>query len=265
MSELIRLPETPSTHDELRARWRDAGGALPSGTAIVTDTQTKGRGRHGRSWIAPAGKTIALSVLVATPDTDAARERFPWLALAAGLALREVVRPLVPEGHSVTIKWPNDLLVDGRKSAGILAELLDPMPGKLAASVGIGLNVLLSEDELPVPHATSLALAGAELSDALIEELPTLITDALMSRVERLVNAAWSPKNAGLLAELQEHCETVSQQVRASLPGGDVITGEVIAVLEDGRLELRLEDGARRALSAADVERVRPNLDPSAS
>lgn len=258
MSELIRLPEAPSTHDELRARWRVSGGELPSGTAVVTSSQTKGRGRHGRVWVAPPGKTIALSVLVVSADTDAARDRFPWLALAAGLALREVVRPLVPEEHTVAIKWPNDLLIDGRKSAGILAELLDPMPGKLAASVGIGLNVTLGDEELPVPHATSLALAGADISKETVEALPQAITDALLERVTRLERAAWSPREAGLLAELQRHCETLSQQVRATLPGGESLTGEALAVLEDGRLELRLDDSTRRALSAADVERVRP-------
>lgn len=256
-----RREELGSTHDALREAWRASEGRLPSGTGIATFSQTSGRGRHGRAWIAPPGKTLALSVLVVAGDAAEAARGFGWLTLAAGLAVRDVLAPLLPAGADLSMKWPNDVLVDGRKISGILGELLDPRPGSLAASIGIGLNLTLGEDELPVPHATSLAIAGVEVDDALRDRLPEAIAARLLARAAALEEARWDAEASGLRAELERSCSTVGQQVRATLPGGDAIVGRAVGIDGGGRLLIERADrpGAEPyALAAGDVERVRP-------
>lgn len=263
-----RLPSAGSTHDELRARWRDSLGRLEPGAVVATETQTAGRGRHGRVWTAPAGRCLAMSVLVVAEERPEAAEGFAWLALAAGLATREAVAALADDPGRVRLKWPNDVLVDGRKLSGVLGELLDPMPGRLAASLGIGVNLDLEEAELPVPHATSLRIAGIPLPAAERERLPEAIAAGLLERADRLEAAGWDAVRSGLAAELEAACSTIGQDVRAALPGGGAVMGRAVGIDARGRLLIARDDApgaAPYALAAGDVERVRPQGPQSAS
>ena len=124
----------------------------PSGFVLATDHQTAGRGRLGRTWTAPRGSSIAMSVLL-RPAREPAT--WTWLPLLAGLAVADSLRAMadVP----AVLKWPNDVLVDGAKICGILAERVDA-PSGAACVLGLGINVHLAADELPVPTATSLAV-----------------------------------------------------------------------------------------------------------
>src|SRR5512132_872138 len=124
----------------------------PEGAVAVTDEQTEGRGRLGRSWQAPAGTSLLFSIVLEPPVSA---ERLPELSLVAGAAVAEAVE--TETGLATEVKRPNDVLVSGRKLAGILAEAVD---GRVV--LGVGVNVSQTKDQLPdATPATSLALEGA--------------------------------------------------------------------------------------------------------
>jgi len=135
--EILYLESVTSTQDAARD--------LPIGSVVVANHQTAGRGRLDHRWEAPSG-TALLASFVLRPN--------PLLSLAAGVAAAEAC------GHDVRLKWPNDLLVEDRKLAGVLAERITGA-GSWAVVVGIGLNVTTLASELPVATATSLAVEGA--------------------------------------------------------------------------------------------------------
>ena len=136
---------------------------------VATDEQTEGRGRLGRTWHAPAGSSLLFSIVL---EPAVAPDRLPELSLVAGAAVAEAIRS--ETGLETSVKHPNDVLVGGRKAAGILAESAE---GRVV--LGIGINVTQSRDELPGdadPKATSLALEGArvdrsELLASVLEQL----------------------------------------------------------------------------------------------
>lgn len=143
---------TGSTNADLRGNADDAD-AWPHLSVLLTRHQTAGRGRLDRRWIAPAGSALAVSVLLRDlPAEPAARG---WIPLAAGAAMAEAVAAQLPEA-TVVLKWPNDVLVDGRKICGILAEATPT-----AVIVGAGVNTAMTATQLPVPTATSFAVQGS--------------------------------------------------------------------------------------------------------
>lgn len=156
---IIHLAQTTSTNDELGRRWR-ARHQTPIApyTALLTDYQTRGRGRLDRPWMAPAKTSVLASILVPTRAADAT-----WVPLAAGLAVTRVLeRTLTPTNPStresgVTLKWPNDVLINGEKVAGILAEYLgQDEEGISWVTLGVGINISQSPSELPPPGSGDL-------------------------------------------------------------------------------------------------------------
>ncbi len=175
------VPSTGSTNADLAARAR-AGGA--SGQVLIALHQASGRGRFDRVWEAPPGRSLAISVLI-RPDLPAVK--WPWLPLVTGVAVAEAL--LQAAGVAAEVKWPNDVVIEGRKVCGILAERVaapagagpgdagwgaeapsghgparDDEVARPAAVIGMGINTLLTADQLPVPTATSLLLAGSSAS-----------------------------------------------------------------------------------------------------
>ncbi|WP_455550891.1 biotin--[acetyl-CoA-carboxylase] ligase [Dietzia aerolata] len=156
------VEEIGSTNAELLAR---AADGAPDRSVLLAEYQATGRGRLGRVWTAPPRTQVAVSVLLrpgaVTPTL------FGWLPLVTGLAVRDGLRAAA--GVEATLKWPNDVLVSGRKLSGILAEMTTvPAAGDFqvrlpAVVVGVGINVALTQDQLPVPHATSLQLEGGSV------------------------------------------------------------------------------------------------------
>lgn len=132
----------------------------PEGAVAVTDEQTEGRGRLGRSWQAPAGTSLLFSIVL---DPPVSAERLPELSLVAGAAVAEAVE--TETGLATEVKHPNDVLVSGRKVAGILAEAVD---GRVV--LGVGVNLSQTDDQLPdATPATSLAIEGVAVDrDALL-------------------------------------------------------------------------------------------------
>lgn len=154
---LLVFATLDSTNDTAR---RLAETGAPAGTVVLADEQRRGRGQHGRAWHAPAGKGLLLSVLL-RPDEDAASAGAPTvLPIRVGLAVAHAIEAAT--GIDVRLKWPNDILVDDRKLAGILCEGVRGGVGAPSIVVGVGINVDQELHELPPridPPATSLRLA----------------------------------------------------------------------------------------------------------
>jgi BirA family transcriptional regulator, biotin operon repressor / biotin---[acetyl-CoA-carboxylase] ligase len=235
-----------STNSELAALATADPAAWPAWSVLVTDTQTAGRGRLGRPWTAPPGSSLAISVLL-RPRIPA--DRYGWLSLTAGTAMARSLQAL---GVAATVKWPNDVLVGGRKVCGLLAEVL---AGGAGAVLGAGLNHRLGADELPVPTATSLTIEGGPTDpDALIagwlEQLRPLVT--------ALEEAGGDPLASGLRDAVVAACETIGRRVRVSLPDGSAVVGTATGIDEDGRIEVATDPiGGLTAIATGDVEHLR--------
>ncbi len=238
-SDLRVVAETGSTNADLASAAREGAA---EGRVLVAERQTAGRGRLGRVWESPARAGITVSVLLRPVGVDPAR--YAWLPLLAGVALAEAVRRVAVV--DAVLKWPNDLLVDERKCAGILAEV--PAPG--AVVVGIGLNTTLREHELPRPDATSLTLAGAACADRDLLLRATLRAMAVWYVWWR--DAGGDPESSGLKEAYAFHCGTLGRDVRVHLPDGSELRGRADIVDVDGRLVV---DG--RPLAAGDVAHLR--------
>ena len=274
VSALRVLPEVDSTNTALSAASLDGA---PHGSVVVAEVQTAGKGRLGRTWQAPARSGLFLSILVRLEEVPA--QQCGWLPLLAGVATRSAVAGAAK--LDAALKWPNDVIIEadpdagggadtlsalgtadapasspygaGRKLGGILVERVpgtDP-----AAVIGIGLNVTLRAAELPAPHATSLALAGAAVTDREIL-LRTLLRSFGTWYVDWAA-AAGDAEKCGLLAAYRAACATIGRQVRAELPGGTVLQGLATAVDEQGRLMIRTEDGVDSPVTAGDLVHLR--------
>ncbi len=237
--------ETGSTNADLAAEARAGDGRDVDCRVLVAEVQVAGKGRLGRVWTAPPGAGLTMSVLVTVPTVPPARRS--WIGAIAGLALVEAVRSVgVP---TAALKWPNDLLVAGRKSAGILAEAVGD-----ALIVGIGLNVSLRSAELPRPDATSLLLSGSPSLDR--TALAAALLGELISWVDRWRAVDGDADACGLRQAYIAVCATLGQTVRAELPSGEHIVGVAQQITADGALVIGTPGGAR-TFSAADVFHLR--------
>lgn len=238
----VRVVESsPSTNAEVAAAAREGA---PEGLVVVAESQTAGRGRRDRSWTTPPRAGLTFSVLL--------RPTFPpagwgWLPLLAGLA---VAAPLTTLSEvDVRLKWPNDVLVGERKLGGILTEVVGT-----GVVVGIGVNVSLRADELPVPEATSLAIEGSATVDrdpvlrAVLRELERLYDD--------LTRASGDADASGLAAAYRGTCATLGRTVRVELPGPRALDGTAVDIDAEGRLVLDVA-GSRETVAAGDVVHVR--------
>ncbi|KRV46953.1 biotin--acetyl-CoA-carboxylase ligase [Wenjunlia vitaminophila] len=241
---------TGSTNTDLVDRVR--AGTVGEGAVLVAEEQSAGRGRLDRRWTAPARSGLFFSVVLRPEPVPA--ERWGWLPLLAGVATATALARAA--GVDTALKWPNDLLVtvDGepRKVGGILAERVDGH----SVVLGIGINVSLRAEELPMSTAASLALAGAPVTDR----------DPLLRAVLRRL-AEWyvqwreqdgDPTRSRLHEAYVAGCATLGQVVRAELPGGDSLVGEAVAVDGDGRLVLSTDEG-QRVVGAGDIVHLRPS------
>jgi BirA family biotin operon repressor/biotin-[acetyl-CoA-carboxylase] ligase len=246
--ELTVVAETGSTNRDLAAR--TVTEDLAEGVVLTADYQSAGRGRLDRRWTAPPRSGLAVSVLLAPREVDPIR--WSWLPLLTGLAMADVLQRVC--GLEARLKWPNDVQVEQRKVCGVLAELVTA-PGGASVVMGAGLNVTLSEAELPVPSATSLLLAGSATTDR--EVLLRAYLRALEHRYDRWRSANGDPRLSGVGAAYRETCSTIGRVVRVALPSGDTVEGEADGVDDSGRLLVRDATGHEHALAAGDVVQVR--------
>jgi BirA family transcriptional regulator, biotin operon repressor / biotin---[acetyl-CoA-carboxylase] ligase len=214
----LHLRATTSTND--RARALAAAGA-PHGTLVTAGEQSAGRGRQGRAWSAPPGRALLMSLVLRTPDR--------MLPLAAAVAVADAAGP------RAAIKWPNDVLLDGRKLAGILAE---SRPQDGWAVLGIGINVAVRMEDLPHELRATAATLGLEARDveAVLRRVLDTLERALALEREALLDA-WRARDA-----LRGH--------EVAWAGG---SGRAAGIDGDGRLVVELADGGRTALESGEV------------
>ena len=186
------------------------------GMVLIADEQTDGKGRLGRHWVSPKGSQLAMSMVL-----DATRHPgdFGLLSIAPGVAVTDVV----PEAQ---LKWPNDVQIRGKKIAGILSGL--DMPKVV---VGIGINVAMRPEDLPVETATALNLEGIEV------DFDDFTIDILTAMGQRL--GQWLDGDPRLLEDYRRVCTTIGQEVRMELHNG-VVTGTVDGVNDAGEVIIDL-------------------------
>jgi BirA family transcriptional regulator, biotin operon repressor / biotin---[acetyl-CoA-carboxylase] ligase len=212
----LHLQTTGSTND--RARELAASGA-PHGALVTTDVQTAGRGRQGRTWVAPAGSSLLLSLVL--------REFDPLVSLRAGLAVADLA------GADARVKWPNDVLLDGRKVAGVLVEA---RPQEGWAVLGIGVNAALDVAALPPELRETAGTLGRTDLDAALAEL-----------LEHLTRRLDDPADATLRA-LADRDALFDRQI--TWTGGE---GTGAGIDGRGRLRVRLASGGETVLEAGEV------------
>ncbi len=228
------VSETGSTNADLAQRIAQ-GGVVPEGTWLITDKQTAGRGRQGRQWLDAPGNFMG-STVVAIRDQD---PPIPTLSFVAALALYETVVHRLSSPQDLMLKWPNDVLLDKAKLAGILLERHGD-----CAIIGIGVN-LAAAPLVQGREVLALSAKGpAPQRDAFANDLAA----QLATEIARWRETGFDPiRNRWLAAS---HC--VGEQLSVH-EGEGITTGTFDGIAEDGALQLRLADGAIRAIRAGDV------------
>lgn len=277
-AQLMWHDEVGSTNDVLRELVASSPDQVVDRMVVATSSQTSGRGRLGREWIAPPGKALAFSVLV----QDFSGMSPGWLPLIAGTAVRRGIGAFVPES-AVGVKWPNDVQIAEHKVSGILSEMLPD--GSII--VGIGVNVALAEHELPTERATSLAMhldvttsASQALGNAHAEtdsetttetDLETetgtetqALMDAVLASILRELYVLLDTASSGapgaaeqVRSMVADDSATLGTQVVALLPSGEQVRGVAVRLAADGALVIRVTDGREVVVAAGDIEHLR--------
>lgn len=239
---LVELAACESTNDEAA---RLAAAGAEHGTVVVAGAQRKGRGRLGRSWFSPPGESLYLSCVL-RPET--APDALPPVTLAAGLAVAEAVAAAVP---LVRVHWPNDVVVDGRKLAGILTEMTTRGARVEAAVLGIGVNVNVAAFPADLGRpATSLFIETGRRRE--LGEVRGEILDQLEIWLERF----FAEGVAAVARGWQRWGGMAGERVRVDLGGGRLLVGIAGGLAPDGGLMV-IEDGGREVVvRAGDVQRV---------
>jgi BirA family biotin operon repressor/biotin-[acetyl-CoA-carboxylase] ligase len=228
-------PDCSSTQDLARAA---AARGAEQGWTVVTDLQREGRGRQGRSWVAPAETALLFSTILRPP-----RDVLPLLPLLEGVTVAGGIE--ASTGAVPDLKWPNDILLRGKKLAGILLER--PAGGEVV--LGVGLNVNQSKPDLP-DGATSLAVElGYEverepLLAAILNDLGNAYERADREGIDWIV-PGWRSRSSMLGDPVSFRRD------------GELIRGIAEDVGDDGALRVRLDDGSRISVVAGEVERLR--------
>jgi BirA family biotin operon repressor/biotin-[acetyl-CoA-carboxylase] ligase len=237
------LEVTTSTQDEAK-KWVREGA--PHGALVVAEEQTRGRGRLGRSWFSPPGKNLYFTVALKLPTSS---PPLSTLSLLAGIAVAEALRSHF--NAQVFVKWANDVVGgDGRKLAGILVEGFKDRSGTDWALIGIGVNVNLTEDELPAELreiATSLQiLLGRQLER--FQVLGTILA-SLEAWWEEWISQGIEPLRKAF-AQLDW---LKGKKVRLILPDGREFEGVANGITEKGELRLILHDGSEHNFTAGEI------------
>lgn len=247
-SRPLRFEENTSSTNDLAHAWADAGA--PAGAVVVAEEQHAGRGRFGRTWIAPPGMALLFSVILRPPPGLKNVARLTMAAAVSVATVLEDLRP--PHAERVSLKWPNDVLIGDRKVAGILSEALWQGDRLEAVIVGVGLNVRVSfEDSALVRTAASIESAfGVSVDRArLLARILAHLDDWAARAAEPALYQAW-----------RAHLSTIGKRVEVGVmdsarQGGQsrAIAGLAADVDADGALLLRADDGTVQRVVAGDV------------
>lgn len=231
---------TGSTNADLSAMARDGE---PEGLALVAMEQTAGRGRLDRTWVSPPRSSVALSVLLQPVQEF---HQWGWLSLLAGMAVSSALEELAPDGVDVTLKWPNDVLISGKKVCGILSERIEH-PSGAKAIIGIGINIDLAEEQLPVPAATSLALEGMPTDQS-------AVVAGVLRHLARYYDR-WQT-TGDLRTDYAERCASIGADLTIHLDPERRVAGVGRGVDEYGRLQVATARGVQ-TFAVGDVVHAR--------
>jgi BirA family biotin operon repressor/biotin-[acetyl-CoA-carboxylase] ligase len=212
------------------------------GRVLIAEEQSSGHGRLGRHWVSPARAGLTMSFLL-RPTVP--REQWATLSLLTAVAIEETLNAVC--GVHAKLKWPNDILIDDRKLCGILSQVEGD-----AVIVGVGLNVSLTEAELPVPEATSLLIAGAATLDR------AEIAADILAHVAA-VYETWNERGPDSVIERwRRNSATLGRHVAVSFPNGRTLTGRAVGIDAAGCLQVAGPDGAVETIAAGDIVHLRP-------
>ncbi|OCS89447.1 biotin--[acetyl-CoA-carboxylase] ligase [Caryophanon latum] len=218
----------------------------PHGTIVIAESQTAGRGRMERPWETTAAKGIWMTVVL-RPDIPP--HQAPQFTLVAAVAVINAMKALYPSLEPV-IKWPNDILIGGKKTTGILTEMLAESDRVNALLVGIGINMNQAMSDFPdelQTIATSLAVELGHTVDR--AELVAMICSYLENYTQLYVKHGFSR----LKTLWEESSGTIGKRIRATTLR-EVLEGIAIGITEDGVLQLQLDSGEVRGIYSADIE-----------
>jgi len=239
--KLYYYPQTGSTNDEA---YRLGAEGLPEGTVVVAESQTKGKGRMERVWHSPAGSNIYTSLILRPPLRPAAA---PQISLVAGVAVAELLEQYCP--GRVELKWPNDVLIQGKKICGILAQMKTAGEDIDFVVVGIGINVNIGQSQFPaeiLKTATSLSIeTGREIARQ----------DLIISLYENF--AKWYIKllqnGFATIKEKWLNMAPMIGQTVQILFQNEIVVGKALDLADDGSLIILTADNKKLKISAGDA------------
>lgn len=238
---LICFRETDSTND---IAFKLAEEGAVEGTVVAAEAQRRGKGRRGRHWESPPGVNLYCSVILRPPILPPQAPQLTFLSAVAVARAVAAITPLVP-----AIKWPNDILVGGRKVAGLLNEMSAETEKVNFIVLGIGININMAPSQFPpdLRHpASSLATEGGAPLNRLA------VTRALLEALDTLYASYLSNGFPGIRKEWLERSAVAGRRVRVSFHDREV-SGEVTGIDDDGALLLKLADGGTERVLAGDV------------
>lgn len=251
VSPRVQLVETTdSTNADVVAAVLADDAGWPHLSVLVTTDQRHGRGRLDRTWVAPAGTALAVSAVVRVGALPVHARG--WIPLVAGVAMtRAIAAQLRGIPQTVGLKWPNDVLVEGQKICGILAEAV---PGEFdAVVVGAGVNTRMPRVDLPVATAVSFAALGQDADE---DKLLADYLRGLDELLAALIAADGDAVAAGVQAAVESVCTTLGAEVVVSLPDETTLEGRAERIDAEGRLVVAV-GGAEVPVAAGDVTHVR--------
>ncbi|GJL79886.1 MAG: hypothetical protein NPINA01_28750 [Nitrospinaceae bacterium] len=240
-SKILVFDTLDSTNDQARRSLKEGA---QEGLVLIAESQTKGRGRMGRTWVSPPQTGIYLSVILKPPIEP---EHLPQLTLLAGVAVVQAVNKFT---HTkAQLKWPNDILLNGKKLSGILSEYDAAPNGEKAVIIGIGVNANHSPADFPqelLPFATSLKIETGQAIDRLA------LAAVLLGHLDREYHAYLKDGIPAILKKWMQHSDMFGEKITVT-KAGSVIHGTATKLDDNGRLLIRTANGEELALDSGEV------------
>ncbi|HIJ95730.1 MAG TPA: biotin--[acetyl-CoA-carboxylase] ligase [Desulfuromonadales bacterium] len=236
------LQQTASTNADAM-RLAEAGAV--EGTVVIADAQTDGKGRRGRVWSSPAGVNLYCSIVLRPQILP---HEAPQLTFLSAVAVAQAIE--LNSSCTPTIKWPNDILIDGKKVAGLLNEMSAETDGINCVVLGIGVNLNMTVDQFPADlrsPATSL------LIESRVRVVRSRFAASLLNALDRLYNDFLASGFGPVREEWQRRCNATGRQMVMSEGGVDRVSGLFAGIDADGSLLLRTEEGVLERIISGDV------------
>ncbi len=235
------LEEADSTNHVCKRLWEEG---KPDFSLVIAEEQTKGKGRMGREWIAPKGSGLFMSFLF---RPDMMTEQVTFITLTTGLCVANAIQKIT--GLDTKIKWPNDVIINGKKVCGILAELSGELGRVDYVVVGIGININLKKEDLAEElkqKATSLLIERGEEVDR------TSLAEQVILEMKQKMDFRKNFDKDAILKEYREKCVTLHKEVKVITPW-ESFFGKAVDIGENGNLVIEKADGTKREVMAGDV------------